>query len=338
MFAVIDCGSTNTRVYLIDHETIMGKSEVHVGVKDTTATGSTAKLKEGIKAACVQAAQAADVSIASIRYAIASGMITSDLGLLEVPHMTAPASVDDLAKQVMIVHDPAVFPLDIPVIFVRGIKNDSGNNTWNDVRSMDLMRGEETQTIGLLARLAPQLPVNIIELGSTTKFIHVDVEGRIAGSVTSLSGQVYDAVKKETFLGSCVREEAPAREAFFAEEIWRKAYECVQEAGFLRTLLLTRFIQFSMKTTAQERKFFMESAIAADDMSVLAEAGAAGFDLKGDYILVGHKDRCRLYETMIRHTFHYEKKMTLVTERADIDMLTVEGAIEIAKRSSLQLA
>ncbi|MFU0780271.1 MAG: hypothetical protein ACFWT4_19170 [Citrobacter braakii] len=58
-----------------------------------------------------------------------------------------------------------------------------------------------------MTSLYRNLPLTMIELGSTTKLIHIDAQGRIAGSITSLSGQVYAAVKKETFIGASMMEE-----------------------------------------------------------------------------------------------------------------------------------
>lgn len=335
MFAVIDCGSMNTRVYLIKNEQVIGKSQISVGVKDTAATGSKEKLKAGIKEAFSNAAAAAGVSLEEIEYAVASGMITSEIGLLEIPHLTAPVSIEDLAAQAKIVRDTDIFPLPMPVLFIRGIKNDAGSAEWDSIRKIDLMRGEETQAVGLLTKFKGSLPLNILELGSTTKLIHIDKEGRIAGSITTLSGQVYEAVKKETFIGGCVKETGTSddTEEFFSEEVFKRAYDCVQKSGFLRTLLFTRFIQFALPTTAAQRKFFMEAAIAADDAKVFTEARAMGFQVNADFILVGSKGRCRLYEMLIKRELGAHLNITAITERQDIDMLTVHGAVQIAAKA-----
>ena len=333
MFAVIDCGSTNTRVYLIDEDKVISKGEVHIGVQDTINSGSNQKLKDGIKEAFEVAAKEASISLQDIQYAVASGMITSEIGLMAIPHLVAPVSLEELANHVQIVNDPTIFPLPIPVVLVRGIKNDCGESHWDNIRKIDLMRGEETQAFGLLAQLAPILPINIVELGSTTKLIHIDKEGRIAGSITTLSGQVYDAVKKGTFLGGCIKddEKSPKDSEFYSEEIVKRACDCVQKAGFLRTLLFTRFIQFTLPTTAQERKFFMESAIAADDLKIFDEAQELGFDLNTDFIIVGNKGRSRIYEALIKEKVNNQKKIISVCEKKDIEMLAVRGAIEIVK-------
>ena len=336
MFAVIDCGSVKTRVYIVDNNQVIGKSEVRVGVNDTISSGSRQKLRDGIREAVLLAAVDAAAPLACIQYVIAAGMITSEIGLLEVPHFPAPAGVNELADNALVIRDTAVFPLDLPVVFVRGIKNNCGEISWDQIRGIDLMRGEETQVIGILAKYSPQLPVNIIELGSTTKFIHVDEQGRIAGSITSMSGQVYDAVRQHTFIGGCIagKETQPPAEPFFSQQILESAVKCVEKAGFLRTLLFTRFLQFSLPTTFQERRFFMEAAIAADDMKIFDEAKALGFSLETEFILVGVPARCILYDALIKTRLNAATKIISITEQDDIDALAVLGAAEIASRAA----
>ena len=47
--ATIDCGTTNSRVYIVDEiGTILGKASKKVGVRDTAISGSNATLKDGL--------------------------------------------------------------------------------------------------------------------------------------------------------------------------------------------------------------------------------------------------------------------------------------------------
>ena len=50
MLAVIDCGTTNTRIYLVNekHE-IVASDEVNVGVRDTSISGSKEKLRNAVQ-------------------------------------------------------------------------------------------------------------------------------------------------------------------------------------------------------------------------------------------------------------------------------------------------
>lgn len=334
MFVVIDCGSTNTRLYLINNQAVISKNEIPVGVNSTAATGNNAALKEGIAAGFQQLLAQESLTLKDVRFAIASGMITSNLGLVEIPHLTAPVNIDDLATFARQYRDPAIFPVDIPVVFIPGIKNAPGKGGWEGIASLDLMRGEETQAIGVLSRHKPALPCTIIELGSTTKLIHIDAQGRLAGSMTSLSGQVYAAVLKETFIGSSVKSAEPQADDF-SEQIADAAYRSVQQSGLLRTILLTRFIQFSLDTQPAERKLFCEAAMAADDMKLFSDAQQQGFDLNGEVIFVGNAQRCHIYQHMMKNVLGLTRPATLITAREEIDRLVVDGAGYIAARVEL---
>lgn len=337
MFAIIDCGSVTTKVFILDqNSTILGSSTIEVGVQNVASSGSNEMLKQGIKEGIISSVERIGMDISKIEFAVAFGMITSEIGLKEVPHMMAPAGLNKLVDNVEIIRDLNFFPMDIPIILVRGLKNPCHPEKYGDIKNADLMRGEETQIVGLLEKLKPNLPVNIIQLGFTTKLIHVNKDGEISGSITALSGQVYDAIKKETFIGKCIKpkNENEQYENFFSEEILKAAQESVNTTGLLRTIMLTRFSEISLSTNWYELKFFLESAIASDDTKILDEAeNTLGFDLNTDFILIGDKDRSKIYEHIIKSRNNSTKNVTILSEKEEIDMLGVTGAILIAQKA-----
>ena len=82
-YAVIDCGTTNTRVYIVDREgKIIASGERRVGVRNTSMTGSKDTLRNGLCEAIEEAAANAKIALKDISFAIASGMITSEIGLI----------------------------------------------------------------------------------------------------------------------------------------------------------------------------------------------------------------------------------------------------------------
>jgi len=98
-FATIDCGTTNSRVYIVDeNSTIKGEAYKKIGVKDTAINGNNKALKEGLAETFYKALENAHVELRDIKFAISSGMITSEIGLLEIPHIWAPVKIDDLSK------------------------------------------------------------------------------------------------------------------------------------------------------------------------------------------------------------------------------------------------
>ncbi len=338
--ASIDCGTTNSRVYIIDENAkIYGKGVRKVGVRDTSMTGSKDKLKNGLKDAFLEAVDNAGLKPGDISFAVSAGMITSEIGLFEIPHLWVPAGPDELAAGLKKVHDQEVFPVDIPIYFIPGIKNkfDPDNTFPSDVGKLDFMRGEEAQVAGLLAAYEIELPYIVVILSSHTKFISLSDEGKVLGSLTTLSGQVYEAIKKETFLGKSI--EAPEGESepagYFDTGVIDYGFRWVESGGFLRSLMMTRFLDVLLKTSWYERKLFVESLIASEDMHSLQQFKEMGLPQDANIVLVGHEGRCRIYEHILKNKMNWKGDVRAITDVADIDMLNIKGAVDVLKRAGV---
>jgi 2-dehydro-3-deoxygalactonokinase len=338
MIGIIDCGTTNTRVYILNNQgEVVSKSYKKVGVRDTSISGSRDILKAGLKEAFLDAVGKAGLTLEDIEYAVASGMITSEIGLIDLPHLIAPAGIAELSENVKVIYDEEVFPLDLPIVFIRGIKNNYGDIGISDIRKIDFMRGEETQVMGLLKNKKLKLPMNVIVLSSHTKLIHINAQGQIAGSITTISGQIYEAIRKETIIGSCIKSEGEEKE-FFSKEILQMAYDSVQNAGFLRTMIMPRFMQVLLDTEWYEREFFTGATIAAEDIQILNEAqGYLGYSLDTDFVLVGQQSRCKIYEELIREKVSNSQSIQSISDKEDVDALAIEGVLEILKELNFDL-
>jgi 2-dehydro-3-deoxygalactonokinase len=324
---------------LDDQGIVVSKAYKKAGVRDTAITGSRDTLKAGIKEAFMDALEQANLKLEDIDYAVASGMITSEIGLMDIPHLIAPAGLEELAANVKVVHDTEVFPLDLPVVFIRGIKNDYGDAGVTGIRKIDFMRGEETQIAGLLEKENLTLPANVIILSSHTKLIHINKDGQVEGSITTISGQIYEAINKETFIGSCIKSDGTGDgQEFYSDEILNTAYDSVQSAGFLRTMLMPRFMQVLLDTKWQERQFFVDSAIAAEDIRILDEAkGFLGYPLDTDFVLVGHKERCKIYEGLVRTKVPGSKTIRSIYDKDEVDQIAINGALAVLDKAEFQL-
>jgi 2-dehydro-3-deoxygalactonokinase len=336
-FAVIDCGTTNSRVYIVNgKKEIAGKAAKKVGVRDTAIQGSNDVLKVGLKETFLEAVQDAGLKLPNINFAISSGMITSEIGLLEIPHLWAPAGVYDLAKNIKVVHDPDVFPIDVSLIFIRGIKNYFPKNaTYKDIRKIDFMRGEETQIAGLLS-LYPDFPPPfiVIILSSHTKYIFVTENRKISGCLTTLSGQIYEALKKQTNVGKSIVGIGEKDNNYLDTNIVDIAYDVIENVGFLRSLIMPRFMEVLLKTKWYERELFVNSAITAEDLKVVNDFKLLNFSLSNsNFILVGHKNRCEILNYMLKEYCGAKNKIKMIYKKEDVDKLVIEGAISIAEKA-----
>ncbi len=337
--ASIDCGTTNTRVYII-HESgeILGKGTKGVGVRDTSISGNTEILKNGIVEAFYNAIASAHLEIADIQFAISAGMITSEIGLLEIPHLWAPVGIKDLASHMVKVEDASILPIPIPIYFIPGIKNRFSPDTisLDKINSLDFMRGEEAQVAGILRNGKSVSPQTIVILSSHTKFISVDAENRICGSLTTLSGQIFAAIMKETSIGKSLSEGTnKIPDKYLDPQVIRSAFACVEESGFLRTLLMGRFMDVLLHTEWYERRLFIEAAIASEDMKALGKFGEMGFLQNTTMILVGSLARCRIYEYLLKNQLGWKGKILSMSDTDEIDQLNIQGSLYLAEEAGL---
>ncbi len=337
-FASIDCGTSTSRVYIVNENgNILGKGVRGVGVRDTSISGSRDVLKEGLREAFHEALEEASLQLPDIDFAISAGMITSEIGLIEIPHLIAPVGVDDLADHLVRVEDKDVFPIDIPIYFIPGIKNNCpyGDMPHEDVGLLDLMRGEEAQVAGIL-RNSQGMEQIVTVLSSHTKFIPTDKDGKILGSSTTLSGQIYQAIKKETFLGKSISPDGtPEPEGFFDSAILDNAWKWVRKTGFLRTLMMCRFLDVLMESKWYERNFFFDAAIAVEDMKAIEQFQELGFPVNTKIFFVGNQQRCKIYEYILRTHMNWTSEIVLIHGAAEIDSLNIQGSIHIAEKAGI---
>ncbi|MBC7189119.1 2-dehydro-3-deoxygalactonokinase [Candidatus Aerophobetes bacterium] len=335
-FAVIDCGTTNSRIYILDREKrVVSKIFENFGVRDVAVHGSKEILKENLHKAFLRVAREGKVNGRKIKFAVASGVITSEIGLVELSHLKAPVTIDELAEGVRKIKDKSVFPLDIPVFFIRGVKTLllPQRKDLKSAGKSDFMRGEETQTVGFLSAYKAELPVILVFLTSHTKYVAVDEKRKIKGSITTLSGQVYEAVVSKTVIGKSVKGKEEFEDStYFDSSVIDYALSCVEKSGLLRTLLLTRIADVLLETDLRERKFFLEAAIAAEDIKALGQFEEFGFPQKAEFVIIGeNKRRSKIYEYLFKK-MKPDLFLKKIDDRESIERLTVNGSIEIIKR------
>jgi 2-dehydro-3-deoxygalactonokinase len=263
----IDTGTTNTRVWLVCGERIISRAGAMVGVRDTARDGSSARLRATLRDLIAEVS--AHPESREPAFVAAAGMITSSLGLVEVPHLTAPAGRTELAAHVRRCDFPDVTHL--PVLLVPGVRTGPQAADLMTVNSVDLMRGEETMCVGLLAAGLATAPCTVINLGSHWKVITIDADGRIAGSVTSLAGEMIHATQTQTILASAVPQTRPE----FLNPHWIEAGMREQrESGLARAMFCVRLLEQGRRSTPEERLAFLIGAFIASDLDPLMARNA----------------------------------------------------------------
>jgi 2-dehydro-3-deoxygalactonokinase len=134
-----------------------------------------------------------------------SGMIGSRQGWVEAPYLPCPAGPADIAAALVTV------PFDgAQIRLVPGLSDTDDSGT------PEVMRGEETQIVGVLSDLGDGIACLP---GSHSKWAHVG-SGKIAAYRTYLSGEAFCALRGGTILGRMMRD-GPTDEAAFDRGVAR---------------------------------------------------------------------------------------------------------------------
>jgi 2-dehydro-3-deoxygalactonokinase len=263
----IDAGTTNTRAWLVAGGRVLARREAAVGARDTARDGHDRALRTAVRDLIAEVRAQAPSDVPAPVCVAAAGMITSAQGLHEVPHVTAPAGVAELAAgaQDAVLSNVA----DLPFLFIPGVRTAPGP-ARPGVGASDVMRGEETLAIGLLRQghLAPGGA--LLNVGSHWKLIRVDEAGRVAGSVTSLAGEMMQAVRRETILASSLPEVPPAEPDV---PLLLEGMDEARRSGLARALFCVRLLDLAGTTTPVGRLSFLLGAFIGADLDGLQAGG-----------------------------------------------------------------
>lgn len=264
----VDAGTTNTRVWLVEGTRVLARRSAAVGARDTARDGNTTRLRSALRDMVGAVLEEGPPDAARPRCIAAAGMITSPQGLREVAHLHAPAGVSELAAAAVAEHLEDVAPL--PFVFVPGIRTVSHPALGTGLGATDVMRGEETLCAGLLASGLLRPDGAILNLGSHWKLIRIDETGRIAWSVTSLSGEMMQAVRDQTILASGLPAGPPPA---LDDDAFAQGMAEARRSGLPRALFCVRLLELSRMSTPAQRLSFVMGAFVATDFEHLRASG-----------------------------------------------------------------
>lgn len=323
--ATIDTGTSNSRVKIWKEGKVVSKSFVGVGVRDTAITGSKAKLYQGVKEAIKTALEKISIDSSEVYLFLASGMITSNVGLYEVPHVFAPAGVEELAKGMVSALVPEV--IDKPIWFVPGVKNQLKDININNCEEMDIMRGEETETFGILENMKIGGPAVIVLPGSHSKFISINESGQITGCLTTLAGELLSVITNNTILANALKNSFVE---VINEELIIAGADYAKKVGLNRTLFTTRILDQFTSYSVNDKANFLLGAVLETDLFAIKNSSAIGVSPDQALIIGGGKVLKRAFEILIKRDDHFTGKVHIVDDELMEDMAGL-GCIAAAK-------
>lgn len=236
---------------------------------------------------------------------LASGMITSRNGWIETPYVALPTGPRKLAQSLL----PHQTKSGALIHFVTGA-------TTEHAGGPDVMRGEETQIIGLTATsLTDGL---LVMPGTHSKWVRVS-NGRIHDFETYMTGDVFAALKDHTILGTLME---PGE---FDVDAFKTGVSRAQDdnANLLHDLFHVRTLPLMGKINGVETEDYLSGLLIGTEITAACREN----EFVEEVTIVGRLDLAQRYEIALQ--------MAGITCRQAPDDIAAKGHFLIAQAAEL---
>lgn len=286
----VDWGTSNFRAYKVD-------AQGRVEAEKSSSRGAVSVPAGGFQDALV--AEVMEWLDAGDNRVLMCGMVGARRGWKEVPYLAVPASFEQVAK--------GVVKLDVQGMDARIVPGLIGEDS-NGVP--DVMRGEETEIFGCATEVEKN--VHFCLPGTHTKWVRVE-EGRVGAFSTSMTGDLFRAIRESTILHS-VAQHAPDDEDAFLRGVARARQdgELGHQLFGVRTLVLTG------KMNETSASSYLSGLLIGREVKEMARKD-------DDIHLIGEAALCVLYQEALRE---FGVSSTIEPEGAALrGLLRIAGSI-----------
>lgn len=242
-YITIDGGTSSTRVNLVENYKITDSIKLNIGAR--SGIDNKGEYVNAIKEAIENIVKNSKLSINDIECILASGMITSEFGLVNLKHINLPAGVKKLKENIHTTKIEEISSLDFN--FVPGVKINS-----ESFEQTDLIRGEETEVIGIID---PKYNDALYILcGSHSKIMKVNQNSEIISFATMLTGEMITALSQGTILKDAVCLDVTT----LNDDFLLSGYDYTCENGINEALFKVRILKNIYNKSKEELySFFM---------------------------------------------------------------------------------
>ena len=196
---------------------------------------------------------------------LASGMIGSRNGWVEVPYVPCPASLADVAAG-LVAHREAGWALH----FVPGLYHLGPGDV------PDVMRGEEVQVFGAVGAGSGR----VVLPGTHSKWVDV-AEGRIIGFRTFMTGEIFAVLRQHTILGKLA-----SGDGFHTDGFSRGVAAGFASPALLHTLFSVRTLPLTGRMPAEAVVSYLSGVLIGSEFAG-ASAGGAEMAIGTPIIVIG---------------------------------------------------
>ena len=213
---------------------------------------------------------------------LASGMIGSRQGWIEVPYAPCPAGAGELVAR-LVEHRMAS---GRRLWFVPGLCREGGDGV------PDVMRGEETQILGVDGDAVAQL---VVLPGTHSKWALVEA-GRVVWFATFMTGELFAVLRQHSILGRLMAGDGDD-EAAFARGLAAGLSGDRAQGGLLHRLFSVRTLGLFDRLPATGLADHLSGLLIGEE--VREALGCVGHRAEGEVVIVGEAKLAERYRTAL---------------------------------------
>ncbi|GAB3941734.1 hypothetical protein GCM10028805_05370 [Spirosoma harenae] len=214
--------------------------------------------RQQLKVQIDQLAHKLSMDLASIPVVI-SGMASSSIGMEEIPYATLPFAIDGSQASIRHFESQANFPHDI--MLISGVKS-----------QQDVMRGEETQLIGLIALLnrtgdKPKEAICIFP-GTHSKHMYIQND-QLVNFDTYMTGELFDLMAHRSILKDSVDTTHLADFTRKDSIAFKQGVKQAMSSAILNSLFTIRTNQLFNKLSKKQNALYLSGLLIGTELQPL---------------------------------------------------------------------
>lgn len=241
---------------------------------------------------------------------IFSGMASSSIGIKELSYGTVPFAAD--GRQVAAAHLSATASFPHPICLISGIRSED-----------DVMRGEETQLVGVLSQLA-EMDIDGVFLFPGTHSKHIWVKGwQVKQFKTYMTGEFFGLLSNKSILSASLQKHQNA----VHWPSFNKGVELARSSNLLHAAFTVRTQHLFGKSTKEENHDFLSGLLIGTELKELLHQPATQIYLCCNSALQPRYDSA---------LSQFGLKPARVFSGEEMDQAVIRGQMIIYKQTSIR--
>jgi len=229
---------------------------------------------------------------------VISGMASSTIGIRSLEYAPIPFPVS--GKTAITQWIPSSGVLKHPVLLISGVKTDD-----------DVMRGEETQLIGLLEIIQIDNSRRHLFILPGTHSKHIEVDGgNITDFKTYMTGELFALISRQSILSNSVKAEKLSEEHNEQHKAFRKGICFSVHNNLLHTLFTVRTNQLFNQFTVEENYYYLSGLVIGAELAAIEKKNE-------QLVIAGEGSLVELYKIALEELGFQDRLLTVPGDKMD---------------------